>query len=407
MLMIGSKIKNRYKIISLLGDGGMSTVYKAERMADRRRFAIKEVKDGFVDTSEKTQVLNQFKMEARILARLDHPNLPKIEDFFVIRSTPYLVMEYVEGKTLEDILIENQGRLPDELMALNWAVQICRVLYFLNIQSPRPIVFRDLKPGNIMVSPENRVKLIDFGIARFFKKEKKGDTYIFGTPGYAAPEQYGLGQTDARSDIYSLGATMHHCLTGRDPRGTPFEFKPPVIFNKNITKKTSDIIIKAVAYEKEKRYQNAIEMKDDIYKALIEAARPKGAKTRRLDVNETRRFLDLRKVPCGKTRTFELALPYLGCYPYRGSISFDQPWISAEPKEFNEKTVLANIKIDTSQLKSGKIYEPVMMIRSSGGVMQLAAKFKAKRSFLVPIGILFGAGLFALLFYLLRTFFTL
>ena len=109
MLMLGSKLKNRYKIIGLLGDGGMSTVYKAERIADRRRFAIKEVKDGFVDTSEKTQVLNQFKMEARILARLDHPNLPKIEDFFVIRSTPHLVMEYVEGKTLEDILIGESG----------------------------------------------------------------------------------------------------------------------------------------------------------------------------------------------------------------------------------------------------------------------------------------------------------
>lgn len=402
MLMIGSKIKNRYKIISLLGDGGMSTVYKAERVADKHIFAIKEVKNSFIDTSEKTQVLNQFKMEARILSKLDHPNLPKVEDFFVIKTTPYLVMEYVSGKTIEDILIENNGRPLDELTVLNWAVQLCRVLYYLSIQNPRPIVFRDMKPGNIIVTRDNKIKLIDFGIARFFKKEKNSDTYIFGTPGYAAPEQYGLGQTDNRSDIYSLGATMHHCLTGKDPRGNPFEFTPPIALNKNITKMTSDIIIKAVAYEKEKRYKNALEMKDDIYKALVEAARPRGAKTRKLNINEATRQLDLKNVSRGKIKTFELALPYVGCYTHKGSISFNQPWISAEPREFNEKTILTNIKVDTSQLKSGKIYEPVMMIKSSAGLIQLPAKIKAKRSILLPLAILLAAGISTILFYIIK-----
>lgn len=403
MLMIGLKIKGRYKIIGLLGDGGMSTVYKAERIADKHIFAIKEVKNSFIDSSEKTQVLNQFKMEAKILSKLDHPNLPKVEDFFVIKSTPYLVMEYVSGKTIEDILIENNGRSLDELTVLNWAVQLCRVLYYLSIQNPRPIVFRDMKPGNIIVTRDNKIKLIDFGIARFFKKEKNSDTYIFGTPGYAAPEQYGLGQTDNRSDIYSLGATMHHCLTGNDPRGNPFEFVPPMALNKNITKKTSDIVIKAVAYEKEKRYQSTLEMKDEIYKALIEAARPRGAKTRKLNINEATRQLDLKNVSRGsKMKTFELALPYIGCYTHKGTISFNQPWISAEPKEFNEKTILTNIKVDTSQLKSGKIYEPVMMIKSSAGVMHLPAKIKAKRAYLLPLGILFLGSLSALLFYLIK-----
>lgn len=400
--MIGLKIKSRYKIIGLLGDGGMSTVYKAERIADKHIFAIKEVKNSFIDASEKTQVLNQFKMEAKILSKLDHPNLPKVEDFFVIKSTPYLVMEYVSGKTIEDILIENNGRPMDELTVLNWAVQLCRVLYYLSIQNPRPIVFRDMKPGNIIVTRDNKIKLIDFGIARFFKKEKNSDTYIFGTPGYAAPEQYGLGQTDNRSDIYSLGATMHHCLTGKDPRGNPFEFTPPIALNKNITKMTSDIIIKAVAYEKEKRYKNALEMKDDIYKALVEAARPRGAKTRKLNINEATRQLDLKNVSRGKIKTFELALPYIGCYTHKGTISFNQPWISAEPKEFNEKTILTNIKVDTSQLKSGKIYEPVMMIKSSAGVMHLPAKIKAKRAYLLPLGILLLGSLSALLFYLIK-----
>ncbi len=402
MLMIGSKIKNRYKIISLLGDGGMSTVYKAERIADRHIFAIKEVKNSFIDTSEKTQVLNQFKMEAKILSKLNHPNLPKVEDFFVIKATPYLVMEYVSGKTIEDILIENNGKPMDELTVLNWAVQLCRVLYFLSIQNPRPIVFRDLKPGNIIATKNGKIKLIDFGIARFFKKEKNSDTYIFGTPGYAAPEQYGLGQTDNRSDIYSLGATMHHCLTGKDPRGNPFEFAPPIALNKNITKKTSDIVAKAVAYEKEKRYQSTLEMKDDIYRALVEAARPKGAKTRRLNVNEATRQLDLKNVSRGKIKTFELALPYIGCYTHKGTISFNQPWISAEPMEFNEKTILTNIKVDTSQLKSGKIYEPVMMIKSSAGLIQLSTKIKAKRAYLLPLGILLLGSLSALLFYLIK-----
>ncbi len=179
-------------------------------------------------------------------------------------------MEYIRGKTLEQMLDSRHGKPVDERLALSWALQICRAMHFLSVQKPRPIVFRDMKPSNIMIAHDGRVKLIDFGIARFFKEERTEDTYVYGTPGYAAPEQYGTGQTDVRSDLFSLGATLYHCLTGEHPPQNLLDFKDPRQMNRKMSRETAAIIKKALAPDMTKRYQSAYEMKIAIQKVLLD-----------------------------------------------------------------------------------------------------------------------------------------
>lgn len=382
MLPTGKILKNRYKILEVIGGGGMGAVYQAEDLEEKGGIvAVKSVKSGFANPEERTQVLEQFKTEARILSKLNHPNLPRVTDYFSDGSHHYLVMDYVKGDTLERLL-EKQGSRPfSEVKVLNWAVQLCRVLYFLSIQRPKPIVFRDLKPANIMVTPQGRIKLIDFGIARFFKEEKSQDTYIFGTPGYAAPEQYGLGQTDVRSDIFSLGATLHHCLTGADPNLNPFEFKSPREVNEKISEKSSEVIMKALEHDQQKRYQSAAEMKSDIYQALIEAAQTPGARAKRLRVGSMDKGDN--KISRSKKQVFELCLPSVGCAGLKGSISFAKPWIRAVPERFDEETVILKVEVNPKKLKGGKLYQLKAKIKTAEGILQPLIKFKVKRSFLL------------------------
>jgi serine/threonine-protein kinase len=263
-------LKKRYEILGILGKGGMGCVYKVlDRQQGGRVLAIKELRPGKLSEEKSREALIQFQTEAQILARLTHPNLPKVYDYFSLPGAHYIVMEYVSGSTLEQVLSARRGKPVDERLALSWALQICRAMHFLSVQRPRPIVFRDLKPANIMISRDNRIKLIDFGIARFFKEDKQEDTYVYGTPGYAAPEQYGTGQTDARSDIFSLGATLHHCVTGRNPAENPLDFPAPTSLNPRLSRETAALIRHALAPNIEKRFQSALEMKLAIQKFLL------------------------------------------------------------------------------------------------------------------------------------------
>ena len=273
-------LKKRYEIKDVLGRGGMGCVYKvADRSAGGRVLAAKELQVGNINTGKLQEAVTQFQTEARILARLTHPNIPKVYDYFSLRGAYYIVMEYIEGMTLEQLLAARQGKPVNERLALSGALQICRAMHFLSVQKPQPIVFRDLKPSNIMISRDGRVKLIDFGIARFFKEEKLEDTFVYGTPGYAAPEQYGEGQTDVRSDIFSLGATLHHCLTGRNPSVNPLDFPDPRQMNPKLSRETAAIIRTALAPEMRKRFQTALEMKQTLQKTLLVLTAPvKGVK---------------------------------------------------------------------------------------------------------------------------------
>jgi eukaryotic-like serine/threonine-protein kinase len=217
-------LKQRYRIVSLAGRGGMGAVYKAADIElGNRLVAVKEMSLRGLNIREEAEAIRDFKREALMLAGLQHPHLPRIYDHFLEIGHWYLVMDFIAGETLEDYLQRMPGhKLPfDEVV--DYGIQLCTVLDYLHTRQP-PIIFRDLKPANIMRGAEGHLYLIDFGIARHFKPGQAKDTVAFGSPGYAAPEQYGQTQTTPRSDIYNLGAILHQMLTGRDPAQTPFFF---------------------------------------------------------------------------------------------------------------------------------------------------------------------------------------
>ncbi|HXZ05106.1 MAG TPA: serine/threonine-protein kinase [Ktedonobacteraceae bacterium] len=197
--------------MKVIGHGGMAAVYQANDTRQGTLVAIKEMSLSTVPTDEQSQAIQNFLAEARILSRLNHPNLPAFTDFFTEGARHFLVMEYIDGSTLEDLLDRNKGPF-SEPRVLGWARQLCDVLEYLHNQQP-PVIFRDMKPGNIMLTHSGRIKLIDFGIARLFRHSGSQDTQLLGTPGFAPPEQYGSAQTDERSDIYSLAMTLFQLLT--------------------------------------------------------------------------------------------------------------------------------------------------------------------------------------------------
>jgi serine/threonine protein kinase len=216
-------LKERYRIIAHIGSGGHGEVYKAlDIQFAERPVAIKALCQSMLSPLEAAEVSEAFKREAFLLAKLVHPNLPAIYDYFAEQHSWYLVMSFIEGESLEQYLERMGSSLPvDE--SLQIGLHLCSVLEYLHNRQP-PIIFRDLKPSNVMRTPEGQLYLIDFGIARIFKQGQSRDTTALGSPGYAAPEQYGRAQSTPRNDIYSLGATLHHLLSGRDPSESPLIF---------------------------------------------------------------------------------------------------------------------------------------------------------------------------------------
>lgn len=225
-LKSGDVLRQRYKVLMQIGQGGFGAVYKAEdNDLGQRLVAVKEMSKQNLSLRALADGVESFKREALMLAGLRHQHLPRIYEHFEEEERWYLVMDYIEGETLEDHFAKSRdGRLP-QIMALKIALQLCDVLDYLHTRQP-PIIFRDLKPANIILTPEGNLFLIDFGIARHFKPGQAKDTSAFGSPGYAAPEQYGKAQTTPRADIYSLGAILHQMLSGSDPSLSPFRFAP-------------------------------------------------------------------------------------------------------------------------------------------------------------------------------------
>lgn len=246
-------INNRFRILNNIGKGGMAAVYQA---ADIRLtgkiWAVKEMSENWItDPAEKIQAVHAFQQEALILAKLDHPNLPKVIDVFSEAEKHYLVMEFIHGQTLEKML-EDRSIPFTETEMMPWALQLCDVLHYLHTQ-PKPIIFRDLKPSNIMIDNNGRVKLIDFGIVRFFKPGQAKDTMAFGTQGYCAMEALS-GQTDARSDLYSLCVVLHEILTKHNPATTLFRLPPIRQLNPNVSPECEQIIRRGLEVDRNLRW---------------------------------------------------------------------------------------------------------------------------------------------------------
>jgi serine/threonine protein kinase len=243
---------DRYQIIKAIGKGGMGTVYLAEDMNVKgKQRAVKEL-------IRKTEEYQQFIDEADILVKLNHPYLPNILDYYPPNDEgySYLVMDYINGQTLQELFYQQQLSTDK---VIKYAVQICDLFQYIHHEREEPIVYRDLKPSNVMIDEQDNVRLIDFGIARNYKEGQYSDTVQIGTVGFAAPEQFENTQSDHRTDLYSLGAMMYYLLSG----GKYYSFTQQTLdqFNSNMPQTLNKIVHKLLMYQPQDRYQMAIEVK--------------------------------------------------------------------------------------------------------------------------------------------------
>lgn len=259
----GTLLNNRYRILKAIGQGGMGMVYKAEHTRLQTTVAVKEIRNSETDDADFRMALQLCEQEAQMLVRLNHPNLPKVSDAFTEKERFYLVMDFIEGETLESRLARSAGKSLNILQVVIWALQLADVLYYLHSQKPA-IIFRDLKPANIMVRRDAQLFLIDFGIARRFHPGATKDTALLGSVGYSPPEQFGHGQTDERSDIYSFGVTFHQLLTGADPLSNPFQFAPAILLNRDVPEALSLLIGRCVALEPASRPASMHEVAEEL-----------------------------------------------------------------------------------------------------------------------------------------------
>ena len=268
-LEAGTVLTHRYEIVRRIGGGGMGAVYLAKdrNLGDAPR-AVKEMIESHLDDTQHEKAIADFKRESLLLTELEHPSIPTVYDYFYDEESErfYLVMKFIPGSDLASRLRASPGGRIDELTVTEWGMQVADVLHYLHTR-PQPIIYRDLKPANLMFDSNlSRIMLIDFGIARWVNKKEKGVTAV-GTMGYAPPELFS-GQADARVDIYSLGATMFHLLTGSDPQDNPlliFDFTKnprPRQINPQLSSEIEQLLIRSVEYKPEHRFQTGAEMRE-------------------------------------------------------------------------------------------------------------------------------------------------
>jgi len=358
---------DRYLIMEKIAQGGMGAIYKAQdKRLQGKVVAVKEVSESLVADSDRERILGSFRREAELLARLEHPSLVRVSDYFQQEERHYMVMEFIEGETLEKTL-KGQSEAFTEDRVLAWADQLCDVLSYLHNQEPK-IIYRDVKPANIMVPDDgDYVKLIDFGIARFFKPGKRRDTMEFGTYGYAPPEQYGKSQTDERADVYALGATLHHLLTLRPPAAKPFHFPPVRQLNPGVSPRVEAAIMKAVDSNKGKRHQSVEEM----WEALL--GKPPAQYRRRVPkragpamapgtLRTAPQALDFSKVVIGgkaADRCVVVSLPA----GEQATLGADASWLRVHPRRIRENAASLpsdsgckiTVTLDTSRLRPGRL----------------------------------------------------
>ncbi len=275
-LKAGEILRSRYRIVETVGRGGMGAIYKAEDMRLEGRFtAIKEIQiDPGASPESQEQSHYQFHREASTLARLDHPNLPKVSDFFEEGEREFLVMDFVPGRDLREIIEEarERGNFIPESQVLRWAEQICEAVAYLHGQDP-PVLHRDIKPANIKLTPDGRIKLVDFGLVKLLVPDENRTITVVqgrGTAFYTPLEQYGgeTGHTDTRSDIYALGATLYHLLTNTPPPPAkerflnPSSLRPPREINPNISRRTQDAVLWALEMHPDNRPPDIITFRE-------------------------------------------------------------------------------------------------------------------------------------------------
>jgi eukaryotic-like serine/threonine-protein kinase len=289
-------LKKRYRVICQVGKGGMGAVYRAEDIQlNNRAVAIKEMSQSGLNPYDVPRATESFKQEAVFLAGLMHANLPRIYDHFTEDGRWYLIMDFIEGQTLEEYLKSATGGHLPVHEVLDIGIQLCTVLGFLHTLNP-PIIFRDLKPTNVMIASSGHIHLIDFGIARHFKPGQANDTTHLGTVGYAAPEQYGKAQSTTRSDIFSLGATLHQLLSGSDPAQTPFRFASLPLASQPLTAELDALIMQMVELDENKRPGNITFIQQELQRIVAQQTSEQG-----YSLQSAGSTLRLTSIPIGTT----------------------------------------------------------------------------------------------------------
>jgi outer membrane protein assembly factor BamB/tRNA A-37 threonylcarbamoyl transferase component Bud32 len=313
----GATLLKRYLIQDVIGVGGMGSVYRARDLHFPnvvKLVAVKEMINTAPDPLVRQTIVQNFEREANLLATLNHPSIPRIYDYFSEENRSYLVIEYIHGKDLEAIISESDSFLTEE-QVLTWGIELCDVLSFLHNHKPDPIIFRDMKPSNVMIDHNGDVKLVDFGIAKTFQFGQKGT--MIGTEGYSPPEQY-RGEATPLADLYALGATLHHALSRRDPRMEPpfsFEERPLRKINPGISPEVEEVISTALQYNPEDRFPNASDMKE----ALLAAANKTGVLSKvTTSISQTNSIKPLWVFKCEdeirSTPLYYHNTIYIGCY---------------------------------------------------------------------------------------------
>jgi outer membrane protein assembly factor BamB/tRNA A-37 threonylcarbamoyl transferase component Bud32 len=280
VLVPGTTLQGRYRILGVIGHGGMGSVYQARDLHFpnvTRLCAVKEMINTAPDPQLREMIIRNFEREANILAELDHPAIPEVFDYFSQDSRSYLVLEFIQGRDLEALLADATDFFSEDQVR-DWAIQVCDVLEYLHAHQPQPIVFRDMKPSNVMLDQHGRIRLVDFGIAKLFEGNQKGT--MIGTEGYSPPEQY-RGQASPQGDVYALGAALHHLLTRQDPRlEPPFSFaeRPIRKANAAVSPQLEAVIQRALSYEPSERWESAAALKAALLATIQRtAAAPAGA----------------------------------------------------------------------------------------------------------------------------------
>lgn len=341
----------------------MGSVYLAQDTRLPRQWALKELMQSSQEAADVAEAEAAFVAEAQILSNLNHPSLPRVVDFFQENGRHYLVMDYVEGTTLEQLLEKGPLSVGE---ALKLGVQIAETLEYLHAQ-PQPVIFRDLKPANIILTSSGKPMLVDFGIARVFRQGAGSDTRALGTPGYAAPEQYGRGQSDHRTDLYALGATLHHALSGSDPGESPFQFAP---LGERVPPDLDRLILRAVSLKPEDRFQSSLDIRQALQGVERELGRsgalPRSSKTS--DLSEVPVSLPapvvsgplsaegfhpntvaLGKLDWGGQARASLVLQG----KVKGRLRSDSKWLKVTPPRVNGENVSLSVYADTRVLDEG------------------------------------------------------
>ena len=357
----GFELQKRYRIERTIAVGGWSRIYYASDLSlgDAGR-VVKELVIEQLPPHERPQALAQLEREVEFLTGLNHRCLPHIYDHFVENERHYIVRDYIEGETLDERLKKNGVPLPEDELK-KYAFQIIDVLEYLHRGAGgNPIIIRDIKPDNLILDSHGKLMIMDLGIARKFVLGRGHDTLMMGTPGFAAPEQYGAAQSDERSDIYAFGATMHYLLSFRDPANTPFSFPSLRSLNPSVSVPFEALVSRCVALSPEARFQNVTELRevlsgvksiDDIHDTVPRIA---------TDLRE----IELKDLPGSGTRTAQLRVYNAGGGTLEAAVKSGAPWLDVTPGRVSKNEEQITLTVNLAMLPVGKVSEGAVIITS-------------------------------------------